>query len=311
MNGINPSASILVACAERDAVTLEWSCCPDSDFSSYMLYRSETFAIESNLSSADLVAVIPNRDSLNCIDTGFDPDRISYYAVQTVDNSQLASWSNEIAVAVQVSSHEAPLSCGSIQGRAGVSLCVGEDVTVTGIVTAGVSEYSTGTDHSQGQYAVIQDVGGGEWSGLVLFSSEGILRDVERGDSVVVFGHVIEYDMQGNWEESLTEVVVQSVLYRDAGHGIPAACTLSTSEVALEGWEGVLVSVMNTTVTNSNLGYNELYIDDGSGEARMDDMGIRGFSVSNGDHFARVTGVVFYSFGNYKIEPRDESDIIK
>ena len=278
--GTNPTASTLTVSVSSNTATLTWTQCPDDDFASYVLYRSETSGIASNPSSATLIATITDLGTLTHADGGLAWNTPYYFAIQTVDSSQLTAWSNEATVTTPDSSGGGgdALTCYEIQGQADASPYDGDDVTVTGIVTVGGDEYYAGTGTAQ--YAVIEDATGGEWSGLVIYGYDGILDSIERGDSVVVSGYVSEY-------YGLTEVVVNSVDFDDPGHTIPAPREINTSDVTEEKWEGVLVCVKDVTVTNADLGNGEWAVEDGTGEARIDDMGTYG----------------------YKIEPRNESDI--
>ena len=301
--GTNPTASTLTASVSSNTATLTWTQCPDDDFASYVVYRSETSGIAANPSAATLVATITDLGTLTHADNDLGWNTPYYYAIQTVDSSQLTAWSNEATITTPDSGSGGGgnvLTCYEIQGQVDDSPYVGEDVTVTGIVTSAAGElYTSVTD---AQHTIIEDPSGGEWSGLVLFGYDGIMDDLQRGDSVVVSGYVQEFF-------GLTEVVVQSVDFYEAGYTIPVPEELSTSDVALEKWEGVLVSVSDVTVTDDDLGYGEWYVDDGSGDARIDDLGDFSYTPSNGDTFAEIIGVVFYSFDNYKIEPRDDSDL--
>lgn len=300
-SGTNPTASTLTASVSSNTATLTWTQCPDDDFASYVVYRSETSGIAANPSGATLVATITVLGTLTHADNDLEWTTPYYYAIQTVDSSQLTAWSNEATITTPDSSGGGggnALTCYQIQGQVDDSPYVGEDVIVTGIVTAGAGEHL----HDDGQYVTIEDASGGEWSGLVLFGYDNILSGIVRGDSIVVSGEVQEF-------YGLTEVVVGSVDFYEAGHTIPVPEELSTSDVALEKWEGVLVSVTNVTVTDDDLGYGEWYVDDGSGDARIDDLGDFSYTPSNGDTFAEIIGVAFYSFDNYKIEPRDDSDL--
>ena len=301
--GTNPTASTLTVSVSSNTATLTWTQCPDDDFASYVLYRSETSGIASNPSSATLIATITDLGTLTHADGGLAWNTPYYYAIQTVDSSQLTAWSNEATITTPDSSGGGggdALTCYEIQGQADASPYDGDDVTVTGIVTVGGDEYYAGTGTAQ--YAVIEDATGGEWSGLVIYGYDGILDSIERGDSVVVSGYVSEY-------YGLTEVVVNSVDFDDPGHTIPAPQEINTSDVTEEKWEGVLVSVKDVTVTNADLGNGEWAVEDGTGEARIDDMGTYGYSVTVGDTFTEIIGVAFYTYDNYKIEPRNESDI--
>ena len=310
-SGTNPTASALTVSVVSNTATLTWTQCPDDDFSSYVLYRSETSGIASNPSSATLVATISDLATLTHADAGLGWNTSYYYAVQTVDSSQLTAWSNEATITTPDSSGGGgggdALSCYQIQGQADESPYTGDDVTVTGIVTVGGDEYYTGSETTQ--YAVIEDAAGGEWSGVLLYGYDGVFDNLERGDSVVVSGYVSEFDMNGVWASTVTEVIVESVDFDDPGHSIPSPVELSTGEMSQEKWEGVLAVLSDVTVTNEDMGHGDWLVDDGSGEAMVDDMGIYGFTVSLGDDFSEIIGVVLYSFDDYKIEPRNESDI--
>ncbi len=304
-SGTNPTASVLTAAVSYNTATLSWTVCPDDDFASYVLYRSETSGIASNPSAAAVVTTITDIETITFADSDLAWNTVYYYAVQTVDSSQLTAWSNEATITTPDSSGGggggSALSCYEIQGQADESPYDGDDVTVTGIVTVGGNEFYAGTGTAQ--YAVIQDVSSGPWSGLVIYGYDGILTSLVRGDSVVVSGYVSEYN-------GLTEVVVNSVDLDEAGYTVPTPEELATVDVPAEQWESVLVSVSNVTVTDDDLGYGEWSVTDGSGDVRIDDMGEISYSPSNGDTFSKIIGICFYSFDNFKIEPRDDSDLI-
>jgi len=302
--GTNPTASTLSGTVSQNTATMTWTQCPDTDFASYNLYRSTTSGIAANPSSATLVATITTVSTLTFSNTGLAWNTPYYFALQTVDSSQLTAWSNEVPITTPDSSGGgggSVLSCYQIQGQADESPYTGDDVSVTGIVTVGGGEYYAGSGTAQ--YAVIQDAGGDEWSGLVLYGYDGVLTPLSRGDSVVVSGYVSEYF-------GLTEVVVQSVDHDQSGYTVPSPVNLSTQEMSSqEKWEGVLVALNDVTVTSDPTQYGEFYVTDGSGDAMVDDMGIYGFSTSTGDTFSQMIGVCFYGYSEYRLEPRDENDI--
>jgi beta-lactamase superfamily II metal-dependent hydrolase len=81
-------------------VTLEWTECPDSDFYCYKLYRSENPHIEVDPSSAQLIATGEESNDVTFEDNEVEELTTYYYAVETIDESQLSSWSNEVSVAI-------------------------------------------------------------------------------------------------------------------------------------------------------------------------------------------------------------------
>ncbi len=298
-SGTNPTASSLTASVSSNTATLTWTQCPDDDFASYVLYRSETSGIAANPSGATLVATITDLGTLTHADGGLGWSTQYYYALQTVDSSQLTAWSNEATITTPDSSGGgggSALSCYQIQGQADASPYENEDVTVTGIVTAAAEEFYTSV--TDAQIVTIEDLSGGEWSGLVLFGYDGIMNDLERGDSVVVSGYVQEY-------YGLTEVVVSSVDFYEAGHTIPDPEQISTVDIASEMWEGVFTAVSNVTVATDPNTYGEFMVDDGSGEGMVK---LHSFGTSIGDTYSQIIGVVFYSYDEYKLNARDEND---
>jgi predicted extracellular nuclease len=192
------------------------------------------------------------------------------------------------------------LTCYEVQGQASGSPYEGETVSVTGIVTVGGGEFYS----SSAAYAVIQDAGGSEWSGLVLFGNS--VSGLVRGDSVTVTGEVQEY-------YGLTELsYIDAVEVHSQGHSIPAATQLTTGELAgEEKWEGVLVTVSDVTVTSDPDQYNQFYVDDGSGDYLVDDLGDYTYEATQGDNLQSITGVDWYSYDEFKLQPRDDVDIVQ
>ncbi len=195
------------------------------------------------------------------------------------------------------------LSCYEVQGQQASSPYLGQIVSVTGIVTVGGDEYYS----SSQAYSVLQDAGGGQWSGLVLYDSD--VAGFARGDSVTVTGTVQEY-------YGLTEIgYITSTVIHETGHALPGAEVLSTSALstssAPEQWEGVLVMVQGLTVASDSLGYGEWSVTDGSGACRIDDMGDYTYDPQTGSTLASITGVLFFGFDEFKIEPRDDADIVE
>jgi len=196
-------------------------------------------------------------------------------------------------------------TCYEIQGQQASSPYDGQTVSVTGIVVVGGDEYYS----SSSAYAVIMDAGGGAWSGLTLYGSD--IAGLQRGDSVTVTGTIDEYDYFGAWIDTFTELIFpDAVVVHSTGHTLPSAEALDTGDVGQEQWESVLASVSDVTVTEDDLGYGEWAVSDGSGDIRIDDLGEITYTPSIGDTFTELIGVCWYSFDNFKIEPRNDSDLI-
>ncbi len=166
---------------------------------------------------------------------------------------------------------------------------LGEEVTTSGVVTAAFSD---------GYF--IEDPAGGAWNGLFVYDN---VNAPTRGDLVQVTGTVAEFN-------NLTELTaITAYTLVSSGNTLPAAQTLSTANVPQEQWEGVLIRVETLTVTNHDLGFGEWAVNDGSGDLRVDDKGSYTYTPVTGDPLHSVTGLVDYSFGNFKIQPRDDADI--
>ncbi|NJE47395.1 hypothetical protein E3E35_08285 [Thermococcus sp. GR7] len=167
------------------------------------------------------------------------------------------------------------------------SAYVGQIVTTRGVVTAVTSK---------GFF--IQN-GTGPWSGIYVYL--GTSPGVNIGDYIEVTGEVLEWYGLTQISNSPTVTVLGTA-------PIPDPVILPTGDVAQEQWESVLVKVENVVVTNPDLGYGEWEIDDGSGPVRVDDL-IYAYTPLDGQELDYVIGVVYYSYGNFKIEPRNADDI--
>ncbi len=164
----------------------------------------------------------------------------------------------------------------------------GNFVVTTGVVTA---------VEDGGDAVWIQD-GEGPWNGLYLFAPSSA---PPVGTEVIVSGTVSEFF-------GLTEIAFGAVFVVGPGD-VPEPALLPTGAVADEQWEGVFVATTDVTVTDADLGFGEWLIDDGSSGVRVDDLGSYSYVPASGDELLVVQGPLHYSFGNFKIEPRDDGDI--
>lgn len=173
-----------------------------------------------------------------------------------------------------------------IQGTGSASPLAGQTVVTEGVVTAAF-------DHGM----FIQD-GTGPWSGLYLYSPSLIPA---VGTLVRVQGEVSEY-------YGLTQIGGAAV-WSMGSATVPAPEVLATGDIGQEQWESVLVRAENATVADPDLGYGEWSIDDGTGAVRVDDMGTYSYVPFAGDVADYVQGPLYFSYGAFKIEPRDDNDI--
>ena|GEM_PF-820377 len=212
----------------------------------------------------------------------------------SLDNTDPANWQASYVAngTPGAMNSEAPLSTSytiseiqsDIDG-AGESNKAGELVTTSGIVTA---------VYTPSNLYTIQD-GAGAFSGIWVEGS-----GVALGDELDVTGIVTE-------SFGLTILTSSSSVVLTSGNPLPAAEALSTNDINQEQWEGVLILIFGQ-VSNSDLGFGEWVLDDGSGPGYVDDLGIALTPVDLGVTY-EVTGPNYYSFGNWKIEPRDLNDV--
>ena len=183
-----------------------------------------------------------------------------------------------------------PVTVSEIQGESSSSPYDGLVVTTQGVVTA-----------CYGATYVIQD-GTGPWSGLWVRGA----AVPALGDFLTVTGRVTESDGPGNIGNTM--LVEAQVMDSTAGAVLPAAVPVSTAEVGNESYEGVLVRLDGAVCLDPDLGAGEWQADDGSGACRV---GVLGYAaaVTLGSTYA-VSGPVAYASGQFKVEPRDASDVL-
>lgn len=209
----------------------------------------------------------------------------------------------------------------------------GYSVTVSGVVTADTSDIPTGPQ------VIIQN-GNGPWSGIRIFGTDALL--LNRGDSVTVTGIVNENFSQTQIGNSTNSA---AIVVNATGKSVPTPQLISTSDigtkssgtVSAEQWESVLIKYANVTVTDENAdggvgpnvtgnpNFGEMFVADDSGvntrvelqdgnhpyhnfwEAGLENLPIR---VEQGNKFDELTGVLYFSFSNYKLIPRKEDDFV-
>jgi 5-methylthioadenosine/S-adenosylhomocysteine deaminase len=175
----------------------------------------------------------------------------------------------------------------SVDGSGG-STYVGDMVTISGTVTA---TYIDG-------YVVAEAPG--PWQAIFVFSqTEG----PDIGDEVEVTGIVDEY-------YGMTVIgYVISAEHLSSGNAV-VATPVTLAEANQEQYESVLVSVADVTVAMV-LDYGEwIVIDDSPDYAVCDVLSDYVYFPQPGDNMDSVTGILFYAYGAFKIEPRFTNDIV-
>ena len=177
-----------------------------------------------------------------------------------------------------------------VQGELFSSPLIEQVVTVQGVITS-ASDYSY----------FIQD-GSGPWNGVYVYDNTNLPT---VGDHVILQGQVIEY-------YDLTEIT--NITYFEtvsSGNDLPAAVELTTGFIGTSGepYEGCLVKITNAACTNTDLGFGDAYFDDGSGDCMIDDMLYTPYPAWVLGEYYSVTGVLTYTYEEYKIEPSSAADV--
>ncbi len=212
----------------------------------------------------------------------------------------------------------------------GRSAYIGAVTALSGIITAdtahiGISPVTTGSTNAWYMQST-----SAPWSGLWLSTSDTLVQKqmaaLQNGDSVTVTGTVQEqFDVTrlGN----ITTVVKVS-----SGKPEPAPVSLTTGAfnvsngaASAEPYEGMLVKFTNVTVTDVNPTFSdptEYSVNDGSGAVVVQQSGkykysnapadtLLGKTVFHvGNKIGSLTGIVYYSFNQYKFVPRTDADFV-
>ena len=179
------------------------------------------------------------------------------------------------------------------------SAYVGDTVRTSGIVV------SKGAKSGKGLHIKMKD--GGPYSGIMVFVSDttGGFGSIQEGDSVVVVGQVKEF-------YGYTEIVSPDMSYLTivSSGNTYALDTVTGSMVSndnpdtAEMYEGVLVHVDSAVVDSQGTYY--YYLHDATGAFLLDDNNIDPLVPGS---IIRVTGIEIYSYGEYKLLARSNSDI--
>ena len=170
------------------------------------------------------------------------------------------------------------------------------------------------TDPADFSFYWIQD-GTDSWSGVLVLDN---VNNVNIGDEVEVTGTVGEFFGQ----TQINNVTSANVL--SSGNTLPDPLLMNTGDIntgaaGAESYEGMLVRVENAEVINERPdgfpGFGEFTVNDGSGELRIDDLSaiFQGQTSPDtafhaGERYA-IQGILDWTFGNFKIQPRNNSDI--
>jgi hypothetical protein len=174
----------------------------------------------------------------------------------------------------------------------------GETVITTGVVTA----------VKPGEYPnfFLTQPGVNSWGGIYVFDTS---VNPQVGDELIISATVNEH-------YSFTQLIdITSSSTISNGNSVNPR-SISTGALGIgcsfegEGYESMLVKVSNITIEGVDE-FGNWVINDGSGQTMVDDYFFDGDwpNVSIGDEYGSITGVVEYSYSEFKILPRNADDI--
>ena len=170
--------------------------------------------------------------------------------------------------------------------------------------TNGASNYEGSQVYTGGIVTAVRDdssfyltSGSGAWSGVYVYSNDYLLSE---GDSVVLDAEVDEY-------YELTELKNVTNLQVISSGNIFSPSYCNTAAADSEEFEGCFVEVSNAICNNDNAGFGEWIVNDGSGDLIIDDLLFAFTPILN--QIYSVRGVVTFSYGAFKLLPRNGSDV--
>ena len=172
----------------------------------------------------------------------------------------------------------------------------GQTVTIEGVVTAANYTGFFVTDAA------------GPWNSIFVYTNAAGC-DVEAGDAVTVTGVVDEYYNMTELTRSADEPPVPVSCSITSSGNAYGVVSLTTAQVADEQYESVLAEVVDADVVSLG-SYGMWTVDDGSGAVPIDDDMDYLYVPAVADGLASITGVVFFSFSEFKLNPRFSSDIV-
>ncbi len=177
----------------------------------------------------------------------------------------------------------------------------GQNVEVTGVVTA------VRPDNEYPNF-FFQDPTKDEWAGMFVYIKKGYTPP-NVGDQVKLKGDIAEY--YGLTEmKNLVSTDVLSSGNEVEPTTVRAGSVSGECRVWVEKYEGMLVRLVNVEVTQSANEHGQWVVSDWTGSAILDDYMFDGDwpKPEYGTHFVSITGVLHYSYGEYKLMPRNSKD---
>ena len=172
--------------------------------------------------------------------------------------------------------------------------------------SSGDSPYIGNTVRTEGivmaktKYGYYLQEGSADWSGIFVYDSNN--SGIVVGDELRIGGTVDEYK---NFTQ-IKDIIFKTVL--SSGNTLYAPVTIGLSQLG-EPYESVLVMVETISCSNPDLGHGEWEITDQTTTDIVDDL-FYAYTPQQDEEFTSVTGILNYSYGAFKLEPRDADDIV-
>jgi predicted extracellular nuclease len=148
----------------------------------------------------------------------------------------------------------------------------------------------------------VQDEGGGQYSGILIYFPDGVEASVTIGDRVNVTGSASEY-------YDFTELFVSDASTFSVGdHSNASALPLNAAPSDWEPFESVLVTLNALAIEGEQDQYGQASTNYG---ILIDDELYRYGDLTNGQSWSSVTGLIVYTYGEWKLWPRMESDLVE
>jgi len=285
-----PTPSVLtVADVSWYYADFEWSKCPESNFESYRLYRSETPGIESDSTLADLVCDLDWSLDTLYTDQNVNYSTTYYYALLTSNTENMSSWSDEISlttmsnipdsIVATIDVGDDPWDIISLpsgdyvyvtnRGNDNVSVIRSSDNTVVSTVTVGDNPYGICSLPS-GEYLYVANWGSDNVS-VIRTSDNSVVSTIAVGNRPVGICALPsgDYVYVTNRDDDNVSVIRTSdntvVASVDVGSTPYQICSIPSGDyVYLTNWSSNSVSVIrtsdNTVVTDITMYTNPIGI---------------------------------------------------
>lgn len=189
-----------------------------------------------------------------------------------------------------------PISYIQTPSAGDTSQCVGQQVTLAGIV-------STPTTAFGGEYFV-QKRSGGPWNGIYVYQ---FTNTFAAGDSAVVSGTVQEY--YGMTEMSGIDYQKRIPIGAPVQIATVGPATIKTGSPTAESYESAMVKLDSVDVFSLFDIHYEFTVGEGTDSVWIGTHGVYTYVPGIGSVIT-VKGPVDFAYGNHKIQPRDDADIV-